>query len=296
MVHNLISIDDFSLEQCQIIFNKAGYFLQNPISEELQDKKLINLFFEASTRTRSSFEIAAKNMGAEVINIDVSNSAVKKGESEIDTIKTLSAMNADFITIRHAVSGFVKALAEYTKAHVINSGDGAHEHPTQGLLDCFTILQNKGKITGLNIGICGDILNSRVARSNIKLLSKLGANLFLIAPVSLMPSHLDAANVRFHYDLKEVVGKLDVLMTLRIQKERMQNSVIASDHEYGYFYGLNSRNLSTAKDDLIILHPGPINRGVEISSEIADDQNRSMILHQVQNGIAIRQAVLSFLL
>ncbi|MBT4922501.1 MAG: aspartate carbamoyltransferase catalytic subunit [Rickettsiales bacterium] len=294
MTRNLLSIDHYGIDQYQQIFDKTGIFLQNPLSKRLVGRKLINLFFEASTRTRSSFEIAAKNMGAEVINIDVSTSAVKKGESEIDTIKTLSAMQADFITIRHSVGGFVKKLATYTEAHVINSGDGAREHPTQALLDCFTILQNKGRVQGLNIGICGDLINSRVARSNIKLLSKMGANLYLIAPHSLMPSKIPIPNLKFCYSLKDIVGKLDVLMTLRIQKERMSNSVIASEKEYGYFFGLNDRNLVDRKSNLIILHPGPINRGVEISSKVADSAS-SMILKQVANGIAIRQAVLEFL-
>ncbi|MBT4988941.1 MAG: aspartate carbamoyltransferase catalytic subunit [Rickettsiales bacterium] len=294
MVRNLISIDDFTLEELNKIFEKANYFVKNPISDILINKKLINLFFEASTRTRSSFEIAAKNMGAEVINIDVSTSAVKKGESEIDTIKTLSAMNPNFITIRHSIGGFVKKLSEYTNASVINSGDGAREHPTQALLDCFTILQNKNQIEGLNIGICGDLINSRVARSNIKLLSKMGANLYLIAPHSLMPNKLNIPNAKLCYSLKEVVKDLDVLMTLRIQKERMKNSIIASEKEYGYFFGLNDHNLINRKQDLIILHPGPINRGVEISNEFADSLS-SMILKQVANGIAIRQSVLTFL-
>ena len=294
MVRNLISIDDFTLEELNKIFEKANYFVKNPISDILINKKLINLFFEASTRTRSSFEIAAKNMGAEVINIDVSTSAVKKGESEIDTIKTLSAMNPNFITIRHSIGGFVKKLSEYTNASVINSGDGAREHPTQALLDCFTILQNQNQIEGLNIGICGDLINSRVARSNIKLLSKMGANLYLIAPHSLMPNKLNIPNAKLCYSLKEVVKDLDVLMTLRIQKERMKNSIIASEKEYGYFFGLNDHNLINRKQDLIILHPGPINRGVEISNEFADSLS-SMILKQVANGIAIRQSVLTFL-
>jgi aspartate carbamoyltransferase catalytic subunit len=294
MPHNLISIDDLSLSECLSIFKYAEEFKKSANSQELQNKKLINLFFENSTRTRSSFEIAAKNMGAEVINIDVSTSAVKKGESEIDTIKTLTAMHPDFITIRHSVAGFVERLAKYTDAHVVNSGDGAREHPTQALLDCFTILQEKHRIDGLKIGICGDIINSRVARSNIKLLIKMGAEIYLIAPHSLMPNKLKIDNLHFCYDLKSVIGSLDVLMTLRIQKERMKNAVITSEEEYGRFFGLNKDNLKNAKTDLIILHPGPINRGVEISDEVADSI-ASMILKQVANGIVIRQSVLKFL-
>ncbi|MBL6784884.1 MAG: aspartate carbamoyltransferase catalytic subunit [Rickettsiales bacterium] len=294
MLKNLISIDELSIDDCRKIFAYADNFILNPNSDELKNHKLINLFFENSTRTRSSFEFAAKNMGAEVINIDVSTSALKKGESEIDTIKTLTAMKPDFITIRHSVAGFVEKLSRFTNAHVINSGDGSREHPTQALLDCFTIMKYKTKIEGLNIGICGDIINSRVARSNIKLLAKLGARIFLIAPHSLMPNKLKIANVEFCYDLKSVIDKLDVLMTLRIQKERMKNAVITSEEEYGRFFGLNANNLVNAKKDLIILHPGPINREVEISSKIADSES-SLILNQVANGIAIRQSVLKFL-
>jgi aspartate carbamoyltransferase catalytic subunit len=294
MPHNLISIDDLSLSECLKIFKYAEEFKNNANSGDLKSQKLINLFFENSTRTRSSFEIAAKNMGAEVINIDVSTSAVKKGETEIDTIKTLTAMQPDFITIRHSVAGFVERLAKYTNAHVVNSGDGAREHPTQALLDCFTIIQEKQKTQGLKVGICGDIVNSRVARSNIKLLTKMGAEIYLIAPHSLMPSKLRLDNVHFCYDLKSVVNDLDVLMTLRIQKERMSNAVITSEKEYAKFYGLNNENLKNTKQDLIILHPGPINREVEISSKVADSIT-SMILKQVANGIAIRQAVLKVL-
>jgi len=298
---HFIDVDQLSLKQIEQIFSKADKYLKKPLNSSLKGKRLINLFFENSTRTRSSFEIAAKNSGAEVVNIDVSTSALKKGESEKDTILTLNAMEPDFITIRHSFGGIVKKLAEYSdRAVVVNSGDGAHAHPTQALLDAFTIYKayKFKKITEfkkLTVAICGDVLNSRVARSNIRLLTMLGAKIHLIGPPTLLPKNMDSANLKIFYDLKEGVKGVNVIMALRIQKERMMSCFIPSISDYFKVYGITRDVLDLAKSNCILLHPGPMNRNVEIESSLAEDPKVSQVLKQVRHGVAIRQAVLELL-
>ncbi len=260
----------------------------------LRGKTVALVFYEASTRTRTSFELAAMRLSADVINISISTSSVTKGESLLDTAKTLEAMKVDFIVLRHATSGAPYLIADQIKAHVINAGDGSHEHPTQGLLDTFTILEKKKKIEGLNVTIVGDILHSRVARSNMWCLGKLGANITLCGPATLIPSEVESAfgcKVRVCYKLDEALEGADVVNVLRLQRERMQEHLFPSLREYTSLYGVTADKLRLTKPDCLVLHPGPMNRGVEISSEVADGP-RSVILEQVTNGIAIRMAVL----
>lgn len=293
-VRDLITVDDLDDSELRNLFLLADNYLKKKDSDLLAGKSLINLFFEESTRTRSSFEIAAKNLGAEVINIDVSKSSLKKGESEVDTIKTLAAMSPTFITIRHNASGAVQSLAHHSSAIVINSGDGAHAHPTQALLDCFTIMQRKKEISGLKVAICGDIINSRVARSNLRLLTRLGAEVRLVGPKTLLPSHLK--DVKQYTRIEEGVEDADVIIALRLQNERMAGCFLPSASEFFKFYGISRKVLEFAKEDAIVLHPGPMNRNVEISAEIADDGEICTVLDQVKNGIAVRQAVLETML
>lgn len=255
----------------------------------------INLFFENSTRTRTSFELAGKRLGADVINMSVANSAVKKGETLIDTAMTLNAMNPDFITVRHSESGAVQLLSQKVKCSVINAGDGCHEHPTQALLDALTIRRKKGKIKGLKVAICGDIKHSRVARSNILLLKTMGAEVRVIAPPTLLPLYPEALGAEVYHDMREGLKGCDVIMMLRLQFERMNGSFVPSIREYFHLFGLSREKLAIAKDDAVIMHPGPVNRGVEIDSDLADDIHRSVILEQVEMGIAVRQAVLELL-
>ncbi len=301
---NLISIKDLSSEDLNFIFAQSKFHLNNNqnkvLNPILQGKILVNFFFENSTRTRTSFEIAAKNLSAEVVNIDISLSSLKKGESLIDTAKTINSMLPDFVAIRHNASGIVRFLSEYISSSVINGGDGTNEHPSQALLDAFTILQNKGRIKGLKIAICGDVLHSRVARSNIILLSALGAELRLIMPATLISFGFEnwVKNnwaIKVYQSIELGIAGVDVIMMLRIQQERMQSCFIASLDEYYQLFGLNHQKLKLAQKDVIVLHPGPINRGVEISSDLADDTNFSLILKQVENGVAVRQAILEFL-
>lgn len=301
---NLISINDLSDKDLSLIFKaSAEHFSKNKnrsFKEKLKGKKLINFFFENSTRTRTSFEIAAYNLGASVVNIDISLSSLKKGETIIDTAKTINAMNPDFVAIRHNSSGIVNLLKNYIDASVINAGDGTNEHPSQALLDAFVILQNKKKIAGLEIAICGDILHSRVARSNMILLKRLGANIRLIMPPTLITKDFkDWAKTEFgakiYQNLSDGIKDADVIMMLRIQQERMLGCFIPSAAEYYHLFGLNHEKLKLAKKDVIVLHPGPINRDVEISSDLADDENFSLILNQVEAGVAVRQAILEFL-
>lgn len=255
----------------------------------------INLFFENSTRTRTSFELAGKRLGADVINMSVAHSSVKKGETLLDTAMTINAMNPDFIVVRHPESGAVHLLAEKVNCSVINAGDGTHEHPTQALLDALTIRQHKGSIEGLKVAICGDVSHSRVARSNIILLNTLGAEVRIIAPATLMPSQAATLGATPYYDMREGIRDCDIIMMLRIQMERMEGPYIPSIREYFEFFGLDEKKLSLAKPDALVMHPGPINRGVEICTELADDINRSVILDQVEMGVAVRQAVLELL-
>ncbi len=256
----------------------------------LTGKTVVNLFFENSTRTRTSFELAAKRLGADVINFAASTSSVSKGETVTDTVKTIEAMSSDIIVMRHNQSGAASLLSKNVRSSVINAGDGMHEHPTQALLDAFSIIENKGKIEGLNIVILGDILHSRVARSNIHLLLKLGANVILCGPPTLVPKFGDL-NVTIEYDLKKALAYADVINILRIQKERMEFSYFPSVREYTKLFGLTEDKMKFAKKDLLIMHPGPMNRNLEIASSIADSEN-SIINEQVTNGVAVRMAVL----
>lgn len=299
---DLISIDQLTLEDIQNIHNSAKKFFKNSPnrSTELSGKILVNFFFENSTRTRTSFEIAAKRMGADVINIDISLSSLKKGESIIDTAKTINAMNPDFVAIRHNGSGIVGLLKKYISASLINAGDGTNEHPSQALLDSFTILQHKKTLQNLKVAICGDVLHSRVARSNIKLLKKFGCEIRVITPPTLITHDYknwlkENFNVEVFEELQAGIKDVDVVMMLRIQQERMLGCYIPSLSEYFKLFGLTHEKLKAAKPDVLVLHPGPINRDVEISSALADDEKFSLILEQVEAGVAVRQALLQFL-
>ena len=260
----------------------------------LRGRTLINLFFEASTRTQSSFELAGKRLGADVMNMSVATSSVKKGETLIDTAMTLNAMRPDIIVVRHAQAGAVHLLAKKVDCAVVNAGDGAHEHPTQALLDALTIRRNKGRIEGLTVVICGDILHSRVARSNILLLSALGARVRVAGPSTLLPPGIERMGVEVFRDMRAGLENADIVMMLRLQRERMQGGYIPSAKEYFRFFGLDEAKLSYAKPDALVLHPGPINRGVEIDSAVADGP-RSLIREQVEMGVAVRIAVLEAL-
>ncbi|MCZ2158974.1 aspartate carbamoyltransferase catalytic subunit [Bartonella sp. 220] len=261
----------------------------------LYGRTQINLFFEASTRTQSSFELAGKRLGANVMSVAIGTSSVKKGETLIDTATTLNAMKPDILVIRHSCAGAAALLAQKVDCCVINAGDGAHEHPTQALLDALTIKRTKGRIKGLTVAICGDILHSRVARSNILSLNALGAQVRVVAPSTLLPIGIADMSVEVFNTMKEGLKDADVIMMLRLQHERMTGSFIPSIREYFHYFGLHKENLAYAKNDCIILHPGPINRGVEIASDIADGP-QSMIHTQVEMGIAVRMAVMETLL
>ena len=261
----------------------------------LKNKTCINLFFENSTRTRTSFELAGKKLGADILNISVSSSSIKKGETLIDTAMTLNAMQPDIIVVRHHDAGAVKLLSEKVNCGVINAGDGPHEHPTQALLDALTIIRRKKQISGLKIAICGDIMHSRVARSNIHLLNTLGAEIRVIGPATLMPKNIESLGVKVFYNMKNGLKDVDIIIMLRLQLERMSGSFVPSIREYFRFYGLDREKLNYAKNDALILHPGPMNRGVEIDSELADDLDRSAIFEQVRMGVAVRMACLKSL-
>ena len=260
----------------------------------LRGRTLINLFFEASTRTQSSFELAGKRLGADVMNMSVSTSSVKKGETLIDTAMTLNAMRPDIIVVRHAQAGAAHLLAKKVDCSVVNAGDGAHEHPTQALLDALTIRRNKGRIEGLTVALCGDILHSRVARSNILLLSRLGARLRVIGPSTLLPSGMERLGVGVFRDMKSGLAGADIVMMLRLQRERMNGGFVPSSREYFRFFGLDAEKLSYANKDALVMHPGPMNRGVEIDSAVADGA-QSLIREQVEMGVAVRMAVLEAL-
>ena len=261
----------------------------------LKNKTCINLFFENSTRTRTSFELAGKKLGADTLNISVGTSSIKKGETLIDTAMTLNAMQPDLIVVRHNDAGAVKLLSEKVNCGVINAGDGPHEHPTQALLDALTILRRKKTISGLKVAICGDIMHSRVARSNIHLLNTLGAQVRVIGPATLIPKNIESLGVNVFYNMKEGLKNVDIIIMLRLQLERMSGSFVPSVREYFRFYGLDNEKLKYAQPDALVLHPGPMNRGVEIDSELADDLDRSAIFEQVQMGVAVRMACLKAL-
>jgi len=300
---HLLGIRDLSTEDIQRILQTAGSFkdvLKRDIKKvpTLRGKTVVNLFFEPSTRTRTSFELAEKRMSMDVLNFSVPASAVVKGESLLDTIRTIESYEIDYMVIRHQSSGVPHLIAKHTKASVINAGDGINEHPTQALLDAFTILEKKGRIAGLKIVIVGDILHSRVARSNIFCLSKLGAKLRLIGPPTLLPPALKEAflidDIEVFYRMEEGLEDVDVVMMLRIQRERQGKGFFPSEGEYFKLWGLTEERLRLARPDVIVMHPGPMNRGIEISSEVADGPS-SVILDQVTNGIAIRMAILYLL-
>ena len=262
----------------------------------LRGRTLINMFFENSTRTRTSFELAGKRLGGDVINMSVSSSSIKKGETLIDTAMTLYAMHPDVLVGRHADSGSVHLLAEKVNCSVINAGDGSHEHPTQALLDALAIRRRLGRgLEGLVVAICGDIAHSRVARSNIHLLSIMGARVRAVAPPTLIPEGLERLGVEIHNDMSSGLSDADIIMMLRLQTERMRGSYVPSIREYYELYGLNADKLKMAKPDALIMHPGPMNRGVEIDSELADDIDRSLIREQVEMGVAVRMACLQAL-
>lgn len=264
-------------------------------ADALAGMTLINMFFENSTRTQASFELAGKRLGADVMNMAVSHSSVKKGETLIDTALTLNAMQPDLLVVRHPNSGAVNLLAEKVNCAVINAGDGRHEHPTQALLDALTIRRAKGRLHRLTIAICGDIAHSRVARSNLILLGKMENRIRLVGPATLMPAGVAEMGVELYEDMREGLKGADVVMMLRLQKERMDGGFIPSEREYFHRFGLDAEKLALAAPDAIVMHPGPMNRGVEIDGTIADDINRSVIQDQVEMGVAVRMAALDLL-
>ncbi len=301
MPGGLLGIESLDRVEIEGILDRAKRFQPRQTdtkkSDQLRGRMIVNLFFEASTRTRTSFEIAAKRLGADAISITASASSVSKGESLVDTLNTLGAMHPDAIVMRHAASGAPHFLARYlVETPIINAGDGTHEHPTQALLDARTILDRRPTLEGLRVAIIGDIAHSRVARSNMYLLSKFGAHIVLCGPASLLPPELEqlAPGISLTHKMEEAIRDADVIMMLRVQLER-QHEAAFSANEYFQFYGLRLEHMTRAKPDAIVMHPGPINRGREISSEVADSQ-RSVILNQVENGIAVRMAVLERIL
>jgi len=296
---HLLGLEYLSREEIECVLVNAEGFkqtLQRTVKKlpTLLGKTVVSLFFENSTRTRTSFEIAAKRLSADVINFLVSTSSVTKGESLLDTARTIEALGSDIIVMRHSCPGAPHLLARHLKSAIINAGDGCHEHPTQGLLDMFTMREKKGRIEGLNVVIMGDILHSRVARSNIWGLTKLGANVRVVGPRTLIPRGIEELGVSVCYDLEEGIRDADVINILRIQRERMDNNMFPSIREYRLLYGLTEERLRFAKPDVLIMHPGPINRGIEISQAVADGSH-SVINQQVTNGVAVRMAVLYLL-
>lgn len=296
---DILGIEDLSRTEIEHILQTAQRFAE--VSRRsikkvptLRGKTIINLFFENSTRTRTSFEIAGKRLSGDVINISASSSSVSKGESLLDTAKNLEAMNPDIIVCRHSSAGAPHILARYLKASVINAGDGAHEHPTQALLDMMTVMNVKKKVDGLRVAIVGDISHSRVARSNIYCFQKMGASVSVVGPASMMPCRIREMGVDVHYDLKSGLEGADIVMMLRIQMERITQSPFPSLREYATLFGLNSQTVKNLKKDVLIMHPGPVNRGVEIDPEVADGPF-SLILDQVTNGVAVRMALLYLL-
>lgn len=293
---HLLDIESLSAEEITLVLDTAKAF--KAVGERaikkvpaLRGKTVVNLFIEPSTRTRISFELSEQRLSADIINFSTEASSIKKGETLKDTARNLQALNADFIVIRHTAAGAPHFLARVLEVSVINAGDGAHEHPTQALLDAFTIREKKGKIEGLNVTILGDILYSRVARSNMWALGKLGAKVTLCGPSTLVPREFEQMGCRITYNVGEAIAEADVINLLRIQHERQRKTMFPSLGEYASFFGLNKARLADTKPDALIMHPGPINRGVEIDSDVADG-SRSVILEQVTNGLAVRMAVL----
>ena len=297
---HLLGIEGLSPLEISYLLDQSERFVEvsrgaNRKLSTLRGQTVINLFFENSTRTRTSFELAGKRLGADVINMTVGASSVAKGETLIDTAMTLNAMHIDVLVVRHADSGAAKLLSEKVNCAVINAGDGQHEHPTQALLDALTIRRRKGRLDGLSVAICGDVRHSRVARSNIHLLNVMGAQVRLVAPRTLLPSKAEALGVEVFHNMKDGLKDVDIIMMLRLQNERMTSNFIPSIREYFHFFGLDYAKLSVAKPDALIMHPGPMNRGVEIDSDLADDLERSVIREQVEMGVAVRMACLEVL-
>ena len=292
---NLLSIEGMNKLEINALLDRADYFADlDPLKiiKTLNGYVILNVFFENSTRTRVSFELAGRRLGAEVINISVDKSSIKKGESLLDTANTLSAMKPNLLIVRHPESGAPKLFSDYLNCSIVNAGDGRHEHPTQALLDALTIRRRLGRIEGLKIAICGDILNSRVARSNIHLLTTLGVEVRCIAPPTLMPKSLENLGVNCFNSLKDGINNVNAIMLLRLQNERMSGTESPSKREYYRFYGLDEEKLRMAHHDAVIMHPGPMNRGVEIASSLADNEDRSLIKTQVEIGVAIRMATI----
>jgi aspartate carbamoyltransferase catalytic subunit len=296
---HLLGIEGLSPDEITLLLDRSeSYVEQNRQVDKkqslLRGRTIINLFFENSTRTRTSFELAGKRLGGDVINMSVQASSIKKGETLIDTAMTLTAMHPDVLVVRHPESGAVQLLSEKVDCAVINAGDGSHEHPTQALLDALTIRRRKEKLQGLLVAICGDILHSRVARSNIALLNTMGARVRVVAPRTLLPAEIERLGVEVFHDMAAGLKDVDIVMMLRLQTERMHGSFVPSIREYFHFFGLDYDKLARAKPDALIMHPGPMNRGVEIDSNVADD-TRSVIREQVEMGVAVRMAVLQAL-
>src|ERR1700716_866074 len=296
---HLLGIEGLSPDDINHVLDLAdGYVELNRQAEKknarLRGRTLINCFFENSTRTRTSFEVAGKRLGADVINMSVPASAMVKGETLIDTAMTLNAMHPDVLVVRHPESGAVHLLSEKVDCAVVNAGDGSHEHPTQALLDALTIRRNKGRLEGLVIAICGDVMHSRVARSNILLLNTMGARVRVVAPSTLLPRGIERMGVEVARDMREGLNGADIVMMLRLQRERMNGSFVPSSQEYFHYFGLDQKKLAYAKPDALVMHPGPMNRGVEIDSIVADGA-QSLIREQVEMGVAVRMAVLEAL-
>ena len=296
---DLLGIQDLSVDEINLILDTAESFIEVSTREikkvpTLRGKTIINLFMEPSTRTRTSFEIAGKRLGADTVNISATTSSVVKGETLIDMARNLEAMNPDVIVIRHNASGAPHMLAKLVKQSIINAGDGAHEHPTQALLDMMTIKARKGRIAGLRVAIIGDIAHSRVARSNIYGLTRMGAQVTVAGPATMLPRQIEQMGVTVYQHLEEAIKDVDIIMMLRIQTEREQQNIFPSLREYSRCFCLNRENIRLAKDDALVMHPGPINRGVEIAPDIADGP-ASVILEQVTNGVAVRMALLYLL-
>jgi aspartate carbamoyltransferase catalytic subunit len=297
---HLLGIEALSVGEITSLLDLAdGYVALNRSAKKktelLKGRTLINLFFEASTRTQSSFELAGKRLGADVLNMAVKTSSVSKGETLIDTATTLNAMRPDILVVRHQDSGAAELLSRKLDCSVINAGDGSHEHPTQALLDALTMRRRGRKFESLTVAICGDVLHSRVARSNIQLLLKMGARVRLVAPRTLLPADAERFGVEIFHDMKKGLDGVDVVMMLRLQLERMAGAFVPSTREYFRFYGLDAEKLKCAKPGALVMHPGPMNRGVEIDSAVADDIEVSVIQEQVEMGVAIRMAVLDAL-
>ena len=297
---HLLGIDHLSSDDIISILDLAEHYVtlnrqSQKRSDALNGLTQINMFFENSTRTQASFELAGKRLGADVMNMEMGASSIKKGETLIDTALTLNAMNPDLLVVRHPNSGAVELLAEKVNCAVLNAGDGRHEHPTQALLDALTIRRAKGRLHRLSVAICGDIAHSRVARSNIFLLNKMESRIRLIAPKTLLPSGIDRFGVEIFDDMRKGLEGVDVVMMLRLQRERMDGAFIPSSREYYHRWGLTAEKLAHAKDDAIVMHPGPMNRGVEIDGDLADDLNRSVIQEQVEMGVAVRMAAMELL-